>query len=151
MELILEKQQGGFLKASNDEDAARILKLPIGTGIRAKISRMRNYEYHKKFFAMLQVGFEAFEPAIKEHKGFPVQKHFERFRKDCIIAAGYYDVVANLKGEVRAEAKSISFGSMKQDQFEKLYTAVCNVLLQRVLRNYTRSDLDEVVEKLINF
>lgn len=129
MELILEKQPGGFLKAANDEDAERILKLPSGTGIRAKITKIRNYDFHRKFFAMLQVGFEAFEPAIKEHKGFPVQKHFERFRKDCIIAAGYYDVVAKLDGKVRAEAKSMSFGSMDQAEFEKLYTAVCNVLL----------------------
>jgi hypothetical protein len=151
MELIVEKQPGGLLKASNDEDAARILKLPTGTGLRVEIKKIRNYEFHKKFFAMLGIGFEAFEPAEQFFKGMPVQKSFERFRKDCIIAAGYYDVVANLKGEVRAEAASISFAKMGQDEFEKLYTAVCNVLLQRVLKNYTRADLDQVVEKLINF
>jgi len=151
MEIILEKQPGGLLRASNDEDAEKILKMKNGVGLRVEIKKIRNYEFHKKFFAMLGIGFDAFSPPERFYKKLPVQKNFERFRKDCIIAAGYYDVVVNLKGEVRAEANSISFGSMKTDDFEKLYTAVCNVLLQKVLANYTRDDLDEVVDQLINF
>lgn len=140
-----------MLRASSDQDLEKVIGLPTGTGVRAKISKMRNYQFHKKFFALLQIGYEAFDPPKIFHKGVEIQKSQERFRKDCIIMAGYYDTVVNLKGEVRAEAKSISFGNMSQDEFEKLYNAVCNVLLQRVLTNYTKSDLDEVVEKIINF
>lgn len=151
MELILEKQQGCTLKPSSDEDAIRILKLPSGAGLRAEIKQIRNYKFHKKFFAMLQIGFEAFRPADQYYKGALVQKSFDRFRKDCVILAGYYEPVTNLKGEVRLEAKSISFANMSQDEFEDLYTAVCNVLLQKVLKDYTRENLDELVEKLINF
>lgn len=151
MELILEKQPGGLLKAANDSEIEKILRMPTGTGIRAEIKQIRNYPFHKKFFAMLNVGFEAFEPPGKTYKGLPAQKNFDRFRKDCIIAAGFYDVVSNINGDVRAEAKSISFGSMEEDEFNKVYNAVCNVLLLKVLKNYTRDDLDRVVNHLLSF
>lgn len=56
-----------------------------------------------------------------------------------------------MRGDVRLIAKSISFGSMGQDEFTALYDAVANVILSRVLRTYTREDLDTVVEKILGF
>ncbi len=139
------------LVPENEESFEALKKVKIGNVIHVEWKQPRNYEYHKKFFALLQIGFDAFEPPIAEYRGNPVQKSFERFRKDVIIAAGYFDAVANIRGEVRAEAKSISFGSMSQEDFEALYNNVVNVLLQRVLSNYTRSDLDNVVNQIIRF
>ena len=100
---------------------------------------------------MLNIGFDAWEPPEQEFRGLPVGKNFERFRKDCLIAGGFYEPVANLKGEVRAEAKSISFANMDEDQFNQVYNAVATVLLERVLRHYSRSDLDRVVQQMLGF
>ena len=150
-EVLLRKVANvGFVPADADE-AEKVVRFKSGGVVRAKFTQFRNYDFHKKFFAMLKVGFDAWEPPELEHNGLPVQKNFERFRKDCTIAAGFYDPVANLRGEVRAEAQSISFGSMTQEDFEKVYSAVVDVLLSRVLKNYTRADLDRVVNELMGF
>ena len=134
-----------------DESAQLLSKIKTGSVVFADVKRPRNYLFHKKFFALLQVGFDAWEPDAVEFNGLPAQKNFDRFRKDCVISAGYYDTVVNLKGDVRAEAKSISFGAMDESEFAELYSSVANVLLQRVLRNYTREDLDETVERILGF
>lgn len=148
--LFIKTPQGSFVPF--DEDQAEACKrFKVGSTIRANVSAMRNYKFHKKFFSMLDVGFDAWEPPETEHRGLPVQKNKERFRKDCIIAAGFYEPVANINGDVRAEAKSISFASMDDEEFERVYSAVADVILQRVLRNYTRADLDAVVDRMMGF
>lgn len=150
MEVHLIRTPSGFTPAS-EEDFEACLRFRVGLEVRADIVQPRNVRFHRKFFAMLKVGFDAWEPPEKVYRGLPVQKNFERFRKDCTIAAGYYEPVANLKGDVRAEAKSISFASMDEAEFEKVYSDVANVILQRVLTNYTRADLDRVVEEIVRF
>jgi len=89
--------------------------LKSGTVVKAKISKLRNPLFHRKFFALLKVGFDAWEPEV-QYKGHDIQKNFERFRADCIILAGYYDVVPRLNNEPRIEAKSISFANMDENR-----------------------------------
>ncbi|WP_027798269.1 DUF1367 family protein [Paraburkholderia dilworthii] len=151
MEVLLTKTPQGYMIPLSESEADKCKRFKVGATVRAEVSAMRNHKFHRKFFAMLDVGFDAFDPPESEHRGMPVQKNRERFRKDCIIAAGFYDAVANLNGEVRAEAHSISFASMDDAEFERVYSAVANVLLQKVLRNYTRADLDSIVEKMMGF
>ena len=54
----------------------------------------------------------------------------DRLRKDLIIEAGFYDEWTDLQGVVQREAKSISFGSMKEDEFQDLYSRVIDVIVQ---------------------
>jgi len=100
---------------------------------------------------LLDHAFDAFEQIEVEYKGVVVAKEKKKFRKDVQIMAGYGYPVVNINGEVRWESKSISFGKMEDDEFEKLYSAVLNVILQKVLTTYTRDDLDRVVEQILNF
>lgn len=114
----------------------------------------RNSRLHRKFFAMLNVGFEAWEPGRKHktHKGIPVVKSFENFREDVLIIAGFYDQSFDLDGRMKLVAKSISFAKMDDAQFEAVYSAVADVLLDRVLTAYRgRDELDEVVDKILGF
>lgn len=149
--IVLMKSPGGYLVPCDEASKAIIGKWRVGQGVSAEVRKARNLDYHRKFFAMLNVGYDAWEPPNPEHRGLPVVKNFERFRKDVMIAAGYYEPVVNLRGEVRAEAKSISFGSMDDDEFAEVYSKVADVLLQRVLTNYTRDDLNNVVNELMGF
>lgn len=145
------KHSNGCFFPSSDDEAEKLKKIKVGSAVGVDIKMMRNYLFHKKFFAMLDIGFDAFEPAITEYNGVPVQKNSERFRKDIIIAAGFFDYVGALDGTVKASAHSISFGSMSQEKFEKLYNACCNAILARVLHNYTRDDLDQVINQIMRF
>jgi len=150
-EILLMKAPGGYLQACDESGKAIIDGWKLGQGVRVTFKKMRNVLFHRKYFAMLDLGFDAWEPAVSEFKGLPVVKNRERFRKDVQCAAGFYELVVNLNGETRAESKSISFGSMDEDEFEAVYSAVADVLLQRVLKTYTRADLDAVVEELMGF
>jgi hypothetical protein len=139
------------LTAIDQAGADALAELPTSATLRVSITQPRNPRFHRKFFALLQVGYDAFEPSRTEHQGFELQKCFDQFREDVIIASGRYIATTNLSGAVRLRAKSISFARMSQDEFESLYNDAANVLLQRVLSRYTRADLDRVVDRLMGF
>lgn len=150
-EIVLTKAANGALIPIDPQASDFVSKLKLGGGVVATVKKHRNPAFHRKFFALLNIAYDAWEPGIKEHRGMQVQKNFDRFRKDIIISAGFYDVVVNLKGEVRAEAKSINFSSMDDAEFADLYEKALGVILSKILTNYTRADLDNVVEQLMRF
>lgn len=119
-----------------------------------KTIQKRNSKFHRKFFALLTVGYEAWDPGRKHktYKGEPVAKNFEQFREDVTILAGYYEQTFGIAGEMKLKARSISFAKMDQAEFEELYSAVADVLLGRVLESYSnRAELDEVVDRVMRF
>ena len=114
----------------------------------------RNSKFHRKFFAMLNFAFDAWEPERKRktYKGRPVAKNFERFRKDVLIMAGFYDQTFDLQGRMTLEAHSISFSNMDDMEFERVYSAVADVILDHVLTGYSgREELDRVVDQMVGF
>lgn len=108
----------------------------------------RNPKFHRKFFALLNLGYEAWNPGLM-HDGQPVEKSFEQFREDITILAGHYVQTWTLDGEMILRAKSISFASMDDAEFERVYSAVADVLLHRVLTKYDRADLDRVIDRIM--
>jgi hypothetical protein len=148
--LYLIKTYQGFVPA-DQESADAMESMKWGKEYRAEITQPRNLGYHRKFMALISVAFEAWEPAVNEYKGVTIKKNRDRFRKDLMIMAGFGYPVVNLKGDVRYEAKSMSFANMQQDEFEALYSRVVDVVLQKVLAHYTRDDLDRVVAEILGF
>ena len=65
--------------------------------------------------------------------------------------AGRFNAVYRVDGSVRIEAQSIAFGNMEEEEFGKLYDKTANVILERVLTNYTAEQLAETVVKLESF
>lgn len=149
-ELALMKTVTGYVPVT-DQDVEIVTKHKLGDVIRADFKKMRNPKFHKKFFALLNIGFDAWEPEETDSKHGPVEKNFDQFREDVTILAGYYEQHVRLDGSIRTVAKSISFGNMDEIEFGKLYNAVINVLLKRVLKNYTREDVDEVIDRILGF
>ncbi|WP_229256768.1 DUF1367 family protein [Duganella lactea] len=149
---IVLMKVSNILVPHDEAAAAFIQKMKAGELTHADFKRVRNYRFHKKYFALLDFAFEQWEPRDGlTYQGMPVAKNKERFRKDLIILAGFYESTVNLRSEVRLEAKSISFGLMDEVEFEQLYNATVDVVLRRILTRYTRQDLDEVVNQLLRF
>ena len=114
----------------------------------------RNGKFHRKYFALLDVGFDAWEPKRKHksYKGRAIEKNREQFREDIIIMAGFYEQTFDFKGRMRIRAKSISFANMDDAEFEQVYQATVTVLLREVLTTYKdRAELDAVVERIVGF
>lgn len=115
------------------------------------LTQQRNSKFHRKFFALLDVAFDAWEEPEVEYKGIKVKKNKERFRKDVIILCGFYEVIVDISGRIRLEAKSMSFARMDQKDFEILYSSTIDVILAKVLTGYTKADLDEQVARVLRF
>lgn len=146
MKLYLRKIGNVYQVDSGDDS-----NIKQGEIVSAEIKRPRNYDFHKKYFALLNYAFGVWEPGKLEYKGQRVGKSIDRFRKDVAILTGHYEIVTTIKGDVRAEAKSISFGSMGEDEFEKLFSETINVLIKHILTNYTYDDIDNVIENIVGF
>lgn len=150
-EIVLMKVSN-ILVPHDEAAAAFIQKMKVGELTHADFKRVRNYKFHKKYFALLDFAFEQWEPRDGlTYQGMPVAKNKERFRKDLIILAGFYESTVNIRSEVRLEAKSISFAQMDEVEFEQLYNATVDVVLRRILTSYTRENLDEVINELLRF
>lgn len=128
------------------EDAATIewlSKIKAGDVVGGEFKRARNYKFHCKWFSLVQFAYDCWEPP----EDAP-EKNFERFRKEVTMLAGYYVEVPSIRGGTRYEAQSISFASMDEETFTKLYDATVSALLKWVLKNYTRADVDRVMSEL---
>ena len=96
----------------------------------------RNYEFLKKFMALIRVGCE---------NSKAVEMPFKAYRNYATIKSGYAKIYNTPKGTF-VEAESISFGSMNEEDFEKVYNDVLNFIIKD-----TQADKDFIEDNLINF
>ena len=152
MEIALTKTMSGYVPA-DQHTAEWSEKVKLGAVIHSDFKKARNPAFHRKGFALLNTAFSYWDPGDIDSKFGKPQKNFDRFRKDLTILAGMYEVVIRIDGTTRIEAKSLSFSSMDDQDFEKWYNAVINVILQRipVLQNMGRDEVDRLVEQVMNF
>jgi hypothetical protein len=153
-EIFLRKVQGVLIPDS-EGDADKLAAIANGETIRADIKRPRNIKFHRKYFALLDVLYDLFQPDEQEerlwYKGIQPIKNRERFRYDIAIATGFYEMVYTLKGEVRAEAKSISFANMEQDVFDSLFSKTIDYGLLRIAKGKTREELENWTNAILDF
>lgn len=149
--IVLLKTPGGGLAPADPQATEYIAKLKLGAPVKAEVKRMRNYQFHKKFFALLDFAFESWDPIEVTYKGQVIAKNRKQFRNDVTVLAGFAETTITLKGEVRVVAKSIAFANMAQDEFDDLYNATVNVILKHILTTYDREQLDEVMDRLMGF
>jgi len=148
MELYLIKT-GRALSAEDQIGEEALSKIKPGTRVKCVITRQQNSAFHRKLMALLTVGFKYWEPGEINCKYGVPQKNFDRFRKDVTIMAGFYDIHTRLDGSFRVVAKSLSYGSMSPEEREELYSAIINVLLQRIFVGYTEEAIVKMAEQEI--
>jgi hypothetical protein len=149
-DIVLMKSSSDVLIPYDEGAAEFVRKMKTGELAHADYKRVRNYKFHKKYFALIKFAFDQWEPKDNlQYLGQPVLKNIKRFRKDVAILCGFFETTVNLKGEIRLEAKSISFSQMDEIEFEELYQATISVVLARILKNYSRADLERVVDQLL--
>ena len=125
-----------------------------GEIICANIKRVRNYEFHKKIFALFKVVYENLpEQKEIEFNGKMITPELSQnsVRKYLIVMAGYYDVIGYPNGTVRTEAKSLSYESMEPEVFEKCYSDVINAALKLMGETWKGKDLDQAVKEIMRF
>jgi hypothetical protein len=117
----------------SDYDEKR--KLKLGQDYEVSITNPRNVGFHRKFFALLNVG----------HENTSLDMPFETYRKYMTVKAGYFTAYQTPKG-VYYDPESISFANMNQDEFEQVYSRVLDKVIEDI--GVTK---EEIEKQLINF
>ncbi|WP_336804059.1 DUF1367 family protein [Erwinia aphidicola] len=132
MKITFIKLHGGVLSPIDECEAERLKRFKNGEAYEAEITLRRSPEFHRKVMAFF--GF-CFEHWCADRAGIGnADEHTQRtrFRKDLTILAGFYDTVVNIRGEVRAEAKSLAYSNMDQEEFERCYSSLINAAIKHV-------------------
>ncbi len=155
MELLLIKQPNGTLAPADEESAEAIASLRVGAPIRAKCSRVRNYPFLQKYMTLVNLAYDMWAETYPEmeYKGVQVKPNKDRFRRDLTILTGHFHAHYNIRGEVRLEAKSISFARMSEEEFSKLYSKTIDVILEKILagRGMTAEQLRNAVDRVLAY
>ena len=135
MKLYLTKNENGqFIPAFNsDYESAK--KINAGETVEATIVRPRNIKFHRKFFALLNMGYSNQEK----------YDCFEDYRSVFIMKTGNYKVIETDKGVVYLP-KSISFAAMDEIEFAELYSSMIDVLIKEL-----KMDQEAIEKELLGF
>jgi len=104
---------------AHNSDYDKLKKIKPNKMVLCKITQPRNLIFHKKFMALIQMVFQN-----QEH-----YNNFDKLRKDLIVDAGFFDEHTSIWGEIKQEAKSISFASMGEAEFQELYDRVVDSIV----------------------
>lgn len=134
-----------------DEDFEEKKKLIIGKDYKADIKLARNIFFHRKYFGMLDAAWYLLTERqrmffTQADKGETFGK--EAFRRTAQIAAGYFDPIFDLKERRwQKSVRSIAFDKMDETEFEKLYHAVYDVVMDILATNGTsREEFDRMID-----
>lgn len=154
MNIRLRKTVTGWVPA-DPESVEYHAKLKLGSVQHGDFKNERNYKFHCKWFALITIAFDAWSELCEpmQYKEEPVMPNFDRFRKDVTIMCGHYKPVYNVRGEVRLEADSISFGSMTEETFVALFNKTIDVILHKILPKgtFTEAELRSLSEVVLEF
>jgi Protein of unknown function (DUF1367). len=126
-----------------DSDSDLKKQLKPDTVVKCKISNPRNYEHHKKFFALVRLTFDNLPCNLAEIWEIHNEEDMlRRFKRDL----GYYISTYNERGEREIEYQSISFAAMEQHEFERFYNQCVDLVLYKYIKGIDRKDLITEIE-----
>ena len=96
---------------------------------------IRNYEFLKKFMALIKLG----------HENTQLDLPFDVYRKVMTMKAGYFNAYNTGKG-THYEAKSISFDKMDEETFQDVYKRVRDKISEDI-----GATSEEIDKELANF
>ena len=132
MKLTLLNTAFGLIPCyDNDYDEKKRLK--EGEYYVADIATVRNPKLHRKYFALINLAWE-YVPGVEQE--FLYNNDKKVFRKTIEMAAGHCEVIYNMKLETFTHIPvSISYETLDNTAFEKLYNSVLDVLYATVFRD----------------
>lgn len=136
MKVNFIKQPGGILFPASDIEADRLKRIKSGIvyEIDIKGGDKRNRGFHGKVFAFFNFCFQYWCADNTDYKFQCESAQFNSFRKDLTIKAGYFDWTVDIFGNAKPEARSLSFDSMDQEEFEACYSALIDAALATIFQ-----------------
>ena len=120
MNLYLVKKNDNTLAPAYNSDYDKLKKLKVGEEYKCEVRQPRNLKFHRKFFALINMVLDNQEQYTDADK----------LRNDLVVEAGFSETWADLHGVIQVRAKSLSFGSMTEDEFQNVYDRVIDVVVK---------------------
>lgn len=137
MKFYAEINSAGKIVPMYDSDYDSFRKVKRNTELLIEVKQQRNPMHHRKFFALINMVFDNQE----------IFTDIEQLRKELTIEAGFYNEYTTFTGEIKREAKSISFSSMDQIEFNELYSKFCDAVIR--VMNWSSQDIEENLESYL--
>ena len=135
------KLQGGVLAPLDELESEELKSLKNGEQYEIEIIRTRNPAFHRKVFAFFKFCFNHWVVDKTEWEHFDERKQFDTFHKHLTVLAGFYESTYNIKGDLRIEAQSLSYGNMEQAEFESCYKALISAAIKHIFNDTTDENI----------
>lgn len=134
-----------------DDDFEEKKRLKEGQEYIVEVKLARNLDFHRKYFAMLSAAWYLLTPPQRAF--FTQGAHGETFGKEAFrrtaqVTAGYFDPIFDLREKRwQRSVRSIAFDKMDEAEFEKLYHAVYDVVMDILANNGTsKQQFDDMID-----
>lgn len=141
MIFFLQKQQNGLFAPVDSDDFRKSLKIENGEVVRVEYWKKRNYEFHKKYFALLQCTIYH----LPEDTAWDRWRDIEPLRKETLRLIGHYTEYTTIDGTIQQIPDSIDFKSVDNEEFERIYQRSIDVILKYFLKNISKEDFEESI------
>ena len=126
-----------------DSDYDEKKKLHEGETVMCSIRKPRNYEFHKKFFALVRLTFENLpERLVRMLSVRNEEDMLTVFKLDLGLFSTSWHCGRNI-----VKLDSISFAKMDETEFQKFYDRCIDLVLSSYLRGTDKQSLIEEVER----
>lgn len=139
MEIYLKKHRGSLVP-SLPEDEDKLTKWKFGEVLKVTITKPRNSQFHRKFFALINVAFYNQEKYT----------NIEDFLTEIKLKIGHYQEHITTKGVVVYMPKSISFANVDEMTFQIIYDKTVRVIINDFMPT-TPAELEKMTNELLGF
>lgn len=135
MKFTLVKGLDNKFTLAFNSDLEKSKKLKAGVFFECEIKKKRNYMFHKKYFALINMVFDNQES----------YNNIDHLRHDITVEAGFYDKYINFQGVEVKKAKSVNFSNMDNIEFNELYNRSIDVIVKYF--KFKKADILEHIEQ----
>lgn len=134
---------GNGLVPIYDSDFDEKQRLKYGDKVLCRITKPRNYEFHKKFFALVRLTYQN----LPERLQLMLNIRSEEDMLVCMkLELGYARTVWHKRRQV-VIPDSISFAAMDQTEFERFFDRAVDIVLGLYLRGTGKQELLDEIER----
>ena len=144
MDICLTKDSyNRFIPAfGSDYESAK--KIGVGDILKYSVTKPRNIQFHKKYFAMIDCIHRSMDEGLSEIYPIP-----ENLRYVIMILIGQFDIIILPDGTQNKKPKSISFASMDDLEFQKIYPDSLDAGLKYFLKKMNKEEFEKEIQSFL--
>lgn len=135
--LHVYKSGGGDLLGCDPKDQDYLARMKPGEALECDVRRARNPGQHRKFFALFDASFH----------GQSKYTNPKDLMRELKIRAGWYDEYITQGGKVVYVPKSLSWGTMGDDEFKKFYDEAVTALAEMFGNEEVVMEADDIIAR----